>query len=100
MEDFYPLNEEEENMFFERMSELGIIEEHGLDEFGEMTYVFNFPLMKEYFPEMYEEIMSELNGRLMDLYKQEYISIEYDENLKAHFSATEKGNQYFKELGI
>lgn len=100
MEDFYPLNENEENEFFENMIRMGIIEEHGVDEYGEQTYSFNFVAMKEWLPEMYDEFMSEINGRLMNLYEQGYVAIEYDENLKAHFSATEKGSEYFKDLGV
>lgn len=99
MEDFFPLNEDEENEFFDYLSGLGIIEEYGFDDSGEMTYTFNFVAMKEWLPEMYEEMMSELNGRLMTLYEQELISIEYDETLKAHFSATEKGKEYFDRFG-
>lgn len=98
MEDFYPLDEQEENQFFDRMMSLGIIEEHGLDENDEMTYTFNFQAMKEWLPEMYEEMMSEINDRLMILYEQNLVSIEYDETLKARFRATEKGNKYFKTL--
>ena len=100
MEDFYPLGEDEENEFFERMISLGIIQEHGLDEHGEMTYTFDFEAMKVWIPEMYEEMMTEINGRLMDLYDQGYVAVEYDEKLKAHFTATEKGKDYFNTLDI
>jgi hypothetical protein len=35
----------------------------------------------------------------MHLYELGFVQVDYDENLQAHFSATEDGKTFFKELG-
>ena len=48
---------------------------------------------------MYDEIMIGINDNLVALYEMGFIKIEYNEDLKAVFSATEKGMMYFKSEG-
>jgi hypothetical protein len=72
-----------------------ILQEEGFDEDGEVTYTYNFEVMKEVMPELYEEIMSGVNDNLMSLYELGLVKIEYDENLNAHFSATPEGMEFF-----
>ena len=99
MEDFEYLSDEEADDFVERMIEAGILVEDGFDEDGELTYTYNFELMKILLPEMYEEIMNGINDNLIDLYEMGLIKIEYNEDLKAVFSATEEGMIFFKNQG-
>jgi hypothetical protein len=99
MEDFEYLSDEEADDFVERMIEAGILIEDGFDEDGELTYTYNFELMKILLPEMYEEIMNGINDNLIDLYEMGLIKIEYNEDLKAVFSATEEGMIFFKNQG-
>lgn len=87
---------EDDDAFIDYLIEVGILEEEGLDEDGEITYVYNFEIMKVLMPEMYEEIMDGLNQNLIALFEQDLISVEYDENLVAHISATEEGMEYFR----
>ena len=98
MEDFEYLSEDETDDFVERMIEAGILVEDGFDEDGELTYTYNFELMKVLLPEMYE-IMAGINDNLMSLYQMGYVKIEYNEDLKAVFSATEEGFTFFKDQG-
>ena len=67
MEDFEYLSEDETEDFVERMIEAGILVEDGFDEDGELTYTYNFELMKVLLPEMYEEIMTRINDNLIYL---------------------------------
>ena len=99
MEDFEYLSDDEADDFVERMIEAGILIEDGFDEDGELTYTYNFELMKILLPEMYEEIMNGINDNLIDLYEMGLIKIEYNEDLKAVFSATEEGLIFFKNQG-
>ncbi len=99
MDDFEYLSDEEADDFVERMIEAGILIEDGFDEDGELTYTYNFELMKILLPEMYEEIMNGINDNLIDLYEMGLIKIEYNEDLKAVFSATEEGMIFFKNQG-
>lgn len=99
MDAFEPMDPDDEDAFVDSLIEIGILEEDGFDEFGEVTYVYNFALMKALMPEMYEEIMQGVNDGLMSLYEKGFVKVDYDENLTAHFSATEEGMEYFKDLG-
>jgi hypothetical protein len=99
MEDFMPMDPDDEDAFVDYLIEIGILEEDGFDEDGEVTYVYNFPLMKSLMPEMYDEIMQGVNDGLMNLFEHGYVKVDYDEDLTAHFSATEEGMKYFKDMG-
>lgn len=87
---------EDEDVFVDYLIKIGILEEDGFDEEGEVTYVYNFEKMKDLMPELYEEIMNNLNEGLMVLFEQDLIQVEYDEQLKAHISPTNSGLEYFK----
>jgi len=99
MDAFEPMDPDDEDAFVDSLIEIGILEEDGFDESGEVTYVYNFALMKALMPEMYEEIMQGVNDGLMSLYEKGFVKVDYDESLTAHFSATEEGMEYFKDLG-
>lgn len=88
---------DDEDAFVDYLIEIGILEEDGFDEDGNVTYVYNFEKMKDLMPELYQEIMDGLSDNLMVLFEQELIQVDYDENLTAHISATEQGMKYFKE---
>ena len=97
MDDFEEYVEfEDEGAFVDYLIELGILEEEGFDENGEVTYTYNFEKMKELMPDLYNEIMDGLNENLLVLYEQELIKVEYDEELRAHISPTDQGMEYFK----
>jgi hypothetical protein len=48
---------------------------------------------------MYDEIMTGINDNLMGLYEMGFVKVEYNEDLKAVFSATEEGITFFKDQG-
>lgn len=66
-----------------------------LDEF---TYRFDMKILKEKHPDIYEIIMKDVDDTLLELLDYGYVSVEYDENLEARFSLTEKGFQAAEEL--
>jgi hypothetical protein len=90
--------EDEDDMYdyIDYLIEEGILEEDGFDEDGDIVYICNYKMMKEKNFELYELMMSDTNQALLSLYKEGLISVEYDENLEAHFYPTEKGKENFK----
>lgn len=72
------------------------LELYGMTEDGEVTYRFNFDVLQKMFPKLYNLLMDDINESILDLYKDGYVEMEYDENLEAKFRVTEKGKQYLK----
>jgi hypothetical protein len=68
-------------------------------EDGEPIYKFNMTILKELRPELYEVFMEELDADLLHLYELGLVDIDYNENLEATFSVSEKGREYM-ESGI
>ena len=49
-------------------------------------------------PELYDDIIADLDADLLKLYEQGLVEVEYDEDLNASFRITEKGQKYFEML--
>ena len=64
-----------------------------LDEF---TYRFDMKILKEKYPDIYDIVMEDIDDTMLELLDRGYVSLEYDENLEAHFSLTEKGYDNYK----
>jgi hypothetical protein len=82
------------------LEDQGAISWDGLAEDGQAVFRFNLERLKEVMPEMYDEIMSDIDSDLMMLYEEGLVEIEYDEDLNAMFRATEKGRKWAEELGF
>ena len=72
------------------------LELYGMAESGEFTYRINLNILQEVLPKLYEMLMEDINDTLLDLYKEEYVEMEYDENLQPKFKLTEKGKEFLK----
>lgn len=94
-DEFIEMHFEDDDEFVEYLIEMCILEEEGFDENGEVLYVYNFEKMKELMPELYAEIMEGVNEKMMTLFEEGLVTVEYDENLIAHFSATPEGMEFF-----
>lgn len=86
---------EDDDEFVDFLIEMCVLEEEGLDEDGEILYKYNFEKMKEVMPQLYEEIMEGVNEKMLNLYEMGLVTVEYDENLVAHFAATPEGMEFF-----
>jgi hypothetical protein len=75
-DEFIELEFEDDDEFVEYLIEMCILEEEGFDENGEVLYVYNFE-------------------KMMTLFEEGLVTVEYDENLIAHFSATPEGMEFF-----
>ena len=51
-------------------------------------------------PEMYQEIMADIDSDLMKLYEAGLVEIEYDEELNALFRPTQKAIEMSEEFKI
>jgi hypothetical protein len=72
----------------------------GMDESGEAVFKFDLERLKVVMPELYDEIMQDIDADLMALYEQGLVEIEYDDNLNAEFRATKKGIEWMEQQGI
>ena len=82
------------------LEDQGAIVWDGLADNGEAVFRFDLEKLKEVMPEMYEEIMADVDADLMQLYKMGLVELEYDEDLNAMFRATEKGLKWVEEMGF
>jgi hypothetical protein len=51
-------------------------------------------------PELYKEIMEDIDSTMLDLFEKGLVDIEYDENLQAMFKVSEKAKEVLSEMGI
>lgn len=72
----------------------------GIAPNGESVFRFDLDRLKEVMPEMYKEVMEDIDNDLMQLYNQGLVDIEYDEELNAMFRLTEKGKQWSKDFPL
>jgi hypothetical protein len=75
------------------LEEQGAIVWDGVADNGEAVFRFDLDKLKEVLPALYEEIMSDIDNDLIQLYQEGFVEIEYDENLNALFRATDKGKK-------
>ena len=75
------------------LEEQGAIVWDGVANNGEAVFRFDLDKLKEVLPALYEEIMSDIDNDLIQLYQEGFVEIEYDENLNALFRATDKGKK-------
>lgn len=79
--------------------EIGVIELAGVDESGEMIFAIN-DSAQELAPELWEAHMEYVDNSLMELYKDGYIEIEYNEDLEATINLSPEGYKIATEKGI
>jgi len=80
------------------LEEQGAVVWEGMDEDGEAVFKFDLDRLNAVMPELYDEIMKDLDKDLMALCQEGFVEIEYDENLNALFRITEKGEEWAKNL--
>jgi hypothetical protein len=72
----------------------------GLDQNGEAVFRFDLDRLKEVMPELYKEILADIDEDLMALYEEGLVDLEYDEDLNAMFKISEKGLEWAKKNGF
>lgn len=82
------------------LEDQGAIVWEGLAEDGQAMFRFDLDKLQEVMPELYAEIMNDIDQDLMKLYEMGLVELEYDENLNAMFKATEAGLKLAEEMGF
>ena len=80
------------------LEDQGAIVWEGLAEDGQAMFRFDLDKLQEVMPELYAEIMNDIDEDLMKLYEMGLVELEYDENLNAMFKATEAGLKLAEEM--
>ena len=91
--------QENDNSLFDHYLSIGAIEFVGVDSGGEMTFRVS-ELAKEIAPELWNAHQEHVDETLLDLYKKDLISVEYDENLQATISLTDQAKKIIESKGI
>jgi len=90
------MSDEEDEKMIGWLEEQGAIVWDGVADNGEAVFRFDLDKLKIVMPMLYEEIMSDIDNDLMQLYKDGLVEIEYDENLNALFKATDKAKKWME----
>lgn len=72
----------------------------GVADDGEAIFKFDLKVLKDIMPELYEDIMKDIESDLVVLYEEGLVDVEYDENLNAKFKISQKGEEWAKENGF
>jgi len=92
--------EEETERVIEYLVSLGAAEWDGMDEMGERMFKFNMPVLQEVMPDLYKEIMADIDNTMLGLFEEGLVDVEYNENLEAMFKVSDKAQQIIADLGI
>jgi hypothetical protein len=90
--------EDNTEKIIQHLEDEGALSWHGMNEDGEAVFKFNIERLKVVMPEMYNQIMEDMDNDLMLLYQEDLVEIEYDEELNARFRLTEKGLEWAKGI--
>lgn len=82
------------------LEDQGAIIWDGVAENGEAVFRFDLDKLKVIMPELYKEVMADIDKDLMMLYEKGFVEMEYDEDLNATFRATEEGQKWMKRHGF
>ena len=92
-------SEEEFDRDLEYYIEIGAIEISGVDEYGEIIFKIT-DKAEEVAPHLWQSHKDYIDQTLLDLYKKDLISVEYNENLEATITLTEEAKKIAKQHGM
>lgn len=78
----------------------GCIVVDSVDEDGEFLFTLNEEACKKYAPQLWEMHTQEIDEALVELVENGLVEVEYNENLEATFTLTEKGRELAEQLGF
>jgi len=85
--------DEEDKNIIQYLEENNALIWEGMDEDGEAVFRFNLEVLKEIMPQLYKQIIEDIDEDLLKLYKEGLVELEYDEDLNAKFKLSEKGQE-------
>lgn len=90
---------DEEEEFIGYLEDAGALEWVGMDKDGERILKPNMEILREVYPEMYYDMLEDLNETLMTLYEKGLVQIQYDENLEPRFQLSDEAIDFLEENG-
>jgi hypothetical protein len=97
---FDDMTDEETEFVIQYLVDRGAAEWDGMDQYGERMFSFNMDILAEVMPKLWQQVMEDVDKTLLDLFEAGLANVEYDENLEATISITEKGEEILKNLGM
>ena len=97
---FDGMTDEETEFVIQYLVDHGAAEWDGMDQYGEHMFRFNMDVLAKVMPDLWQQIMNDVDQTLLDLFEAGLANVEYDENLEATISLTEDGEEALKALGI
>ena len=97
---FDNMTDEETELVIQYLVDHGAAEWDGIDLYGEKMFRFNMDVLAKVMPELWQQVMEDVDNTLLELFEAGLANVEYDENLEATISLTEEGEQALKSLGI
>ena len=88
-----------EEEFIGYLEDAGALEWVGMDKDGERILKPNMEVLAEVYPEMYYDLLEDLNNTLMGLYEKGLVDIDYDEDLEARFKLSPEALEFLEENG-
>lgn len=92
-------SDEEFQRDLEYYIEIGAVEISGMDEYGEVIFKITDEA-EELVPELWQAHKDYIDETLLELYKKDLISVEYDENLEATITLTEEAKKIARQHGM
>ena len=93
------MQEPEEEDLFQYYLQIGAIELAAIDEKGELVFKVTEEA-QELAPELWKAHKDYVDETLIDLFNNNLISVEYDENLQATISLTPEAYKIIEQKGI
>ena len=94
-------DEEEIDQIMGDLEDLGVFEWVGMDESGERILKPNMEKMKVYLPDMYQQILNDLDAELTHLFELGYVDIEFDDVTgEPLYKISPQGKEEMKKNGL
>lgn len=91
--------EDEIDQIIGELEDIGVFEWVGMDETGDRILKPNMELMKIHMPDMYQQILEDLDAELHHLFNLGYVDVQFGEDGPL-YAISEKGKELMKENGI
>lgn len=91
--------EDEIDQMIGELEDIGVFEWVGMDETGDRILKPNMELMKIHMPDMYQQILEDLDKELHHLFDLGYVEVAFDENGPL-YAISDKGREILKENGL
>lgn len=90
---------DEDDMMLEHYLEIGAVVLEGVDENGELIFSIS-ENAEELAPELWQAHKEYTENAIMELYKKDLVTIEYDENLEATINISPEGIVLARQYGL